>query len=240
MAINFAQGNSSYLLGYVPKWTFSVVPGVFHEFTTEDLPDGKLPTQPRLGLLHREYPSDTASAAVPNGATTNGATNGANSTSNGLSSGTASEHETDYTQDWPRFAEHVRTLNREAPEGVAYKVLYLTRHGVGYHNQKSVEVGVEAWDVSHCHSPSSDSRPTDSHRTTGPSSTATASTTGSTPTSPPKASPKPAPSPSSTPPSSPATARPSPPPSTPAHSRAAFRPPTSPTGPSCPSPSAPS
>lgn len=158
MASKFPQGNSSYLLGYVPKWTFSVVPGVFREFKTEDLPDGKLPTQPRLGLLHREYPSDAAAASAPatngtatNGAATNGAaTNGVNGTSNGLTNGTSSEHETDYTKDWPRFAEHVRTLNREAPEGVVYKVLYLTRHGIGYHNLKSVEVGVEAWDVSHC------------------------------------------------------------------------------------------
>jgi hypothetical protein len=48
---------------------------------------------------------------------------------------------------WIRFASHVRALNRDAPANVSYKVLYLTRHGFGYHNQKQAEVGTEAWDV---------------------------------------------------------------------------------------------
>lgn len=114
---------SGYLIDYAAKWTFSAVPGIFREFTPEDMPDGKLPTQPRLALLHQDYPPSSSSIVAP-------------STSEG------------YTQDWPRFAQHVRSLNKQAPDGVRYKVLYLTRHGVGYHNKKSTEVGVEAWDVS--------------------------------------------------------------------------------------------
>lgn len=131
----------AYLAGYTAKWQFSVVPGVFRDFTDEDRPDGKLPTQPRLALVHQDYPPAAGGAA----AATNGVTNGVANGTNGVS-------ETDYTQDWPRFAEYVRSLNKQAPEGVRYKVLYMTRHGVGYHNQKSVEVGVEAWDVRFTHS----------------------------------------------------------------------------------------
>ncbi|KAK2594522.1 hypothetical protein QQS21_007741 [Conoideocrella luteorostrata] len=54
----------------------------------------------------------------------------------------SSEHKT----DWQRFAGHVRALNRDASPSVSYKILYLTRHGFGYHNQKHAEVGTEAWD----------------------------------------------------------------------------------------------
>ena len=51
-------------------------------------------------------------------------------------------------KDWVRFANHVTSLNQTAPANVSYKVLYLTRHGFGYHNQKHAEVGTETWDVS--------------------------------------------------------------------------------------------
>ena len=54
----------------------------------------------------------------------------------------------DAVTDWQRFAAHVRALNRAAPARVSYKVLYLTRHGYGYHNKKHAEVGHEAWEVS--------------------------------------------------------------------------------------------
>ncbi|QSZ31660.1 hypothetical protein DSL72_001227 [Monilinia vaccinii-corymbosi] len=47
---------------------------------------------------------------------------------------------------WERFENHVIKLNNQAPENVQYKVLYLGRHGEGYHNIKETEVGKEAWD----------------------------------------------------------------------------------------------
>ena len=50
-------------------------------------------------------------------------------------------------RDWPRFSAYVASLNHDAPRGVSYKVLYLTRHGMGFHNQKHAEVGTEAWEV---------------------------------------------------------------------------------------------
>ena len=54
----------------------------------------------------------------------------------------------DDLRDWTRFRRYVSHLNEQAPENVSYKVLYLTRHGVGFHNQKHHEVGTEEWNVS--------------------------------------------------------------------------------------------
>ncbi|KAJ8059871.1 hypothetical protein OCU04_011500 [Sclerotinia nivalis] len=47
---------------------------------------------------------------------------------------------------WERFEYHVVKLNNQTPANVKYKVLYLGRHGEGYHNIKETEVGKEAWD----------------------------------------------------------------------------------------------
>ncbi|KAL2111581.1 hypothetical protein VUR80DRAFT_9791 [Thermomyces stellatus] len=47
---------------------------------------------------------------------------------------------------WARFAKYVRWLNERAEEGVCYKVLYLTRHGKGWHNVVHERVGNEEWD----------------------------------------------------------------------------------------------
>ncbi|TDZ32549.1 putative phosphoglycerate mutase [Colletotrichum spinosum] len=47
---------------------------------------------------------------------------------------------------WERFAAHVRRLNADSPEGTEYKVLYLTRHGLGYHNVQAAKVGKAEWD----------------------------------------------------------------------------------------------
>lgn len=49
---------------------------------------------------------------------------------------------------WKRFIQYVKSLNDGAPENVQYKVLYLTRHGLGFHNIKHAEVGDEEWNVS--------------------------------------------------------------------------------------------
>lgn len=51
---------------------------------------------------------------------------------------------------WERLADHVRRLNAESPEEVSYKVVYLTRHGIGFHNVQHKKVGTEAWDVRTC------------------------------------------------------------------------------------------
>ncbi|KAJ9156534.1 Phosphoglycerate mutase-like protein [Pleurostoma richardsiae] len=46
---------------------------------------------------------------------------------------------------WQRFARYVDTLNEEADDDVAYKVLFLARHGEGYHNAAETFYGTPAW-----------------------------------------------------------------------------------------------
>ncbi|KAF7521195.1 hypothetical protein G7054_g12516 [Neopestalotiopsis clavispora] len=74
-------------------------------------------TQKDLGLLPRSYLKDTASS------------------------------ESDGTKaSWPAFAEHVKDLNKNAPDGVTYKVVFVTRHGQGYHNVQEAKVGTKEWE----------------------------------------------------------------------------------------------
>lgn len=51
---------------------------------------------------------------------------------------------------WQRFEHYVKTLNGNAEEGTEYKVLYLGRHGQGYHNVAESRYGTKLWDVSTC------------------------------------------------------------------------------------------
>ncbi|RFU35071.1 hypothetical protein B7463_g1270, partial [Scytalidium lignicola] len=46
---------------------------------------------------------------------------------------------------WERFAFYVEHLNTQNPGSTIYKVLYLTRHGLGYHNAFETKVGKTAW-----------------------------------------------------------------------------------------------
>jgi hypothetical protein len=48
---------------------------------------------------------------------------------------------------WERFANYVQYLNKMAKTGECYKVLYLARHGEGYHNVEEAVVGTPMWDV---------------------------------------------------------------------------------------------
>ncbi|KAK8107280.1 histidine phosphatase superfamily [Apiospora kogelbergensis] len=47
---------------------------------------------------------------------------------------------------WQCFANHVERLNRNAKEGELYKVLYVGRHGQGFHNVMEAKVGTPAWE----------------------------------------------------------------------------------------------
>lgn len=49
---------------------------------------------------------------------------------------------------WSRLAAYLARLNAGAQNGEKYKLLYLTRHGVGDHNAMIRKVGQSAWDVS--------------------------------------------------------------------------------------------
>jgi hypothetical protein len=49
---------------------------------------------------------------------------------------------------WERFTNHIIHLNNGSDERTSYKVLFLARHGEGYHNLAEAFYGTEAWDVS--------------------------------------------------------------------------------------------
>lgn len=55
-----------------------------------------------------------------------------------------STHGSRLTQ-WQLFKRQVSKLNHHAPRGVEYKVLYLGRHGNGYHNAAETYYGTPAW-----------------------------------------------------------------------------------------------
>ncbi|KAL8966097.1 MAG: hypothetical protein Q9197_006182 [Variospora fuerteventurae] len=46
---------------------------------------------------------------------------------------------------WQRFANQVFRLNRDTPHGTQYRLLYLGRHGEGYHNAAESYHGTPAW-----------------------------------------------------------------------------------------------
>ncbi|KAL9025249.1 MAG: hypothetical protein Q9196_005894 [Gyalolechia fulgens] len=46
---------------------------------------------------------------------------------------------------WQRFAHQVFRLNHNAPRGTQYKLLYMGRHGEGYHNAAESFYGTPAW-----------------------------------------------------------------------------------------------
>ena len=49
---------------------------------------------------------------------------------------------------WERFANYVKSLNDRSDADTQYKVLYLARHGEGYHNTAQAYYGSECWNVS--------------------------------------------------------------------------------------------
>ncbi|KAF2260925.1 phosphoglycerate mutase-like protein [Lojkania enalia] len=49
-------------------------------------------------------------------------------------------------EQWRRFEAHARRLNEKSENGVQYKVLFLGRHGQGWHNVAEEKYGTHAWD----------------------------------------------------------------------------------------------
>jgi hypothetical protein len=48
---------------------------------------------------------------------------------------------------WKRFERYVNSIVENAKEGESYKVLFLGRHGQGWHNVAESKYGTKAWDV---------------------------------------------------------------------------------------------
>jgi len=51
-------------------------------------------------------------------------------------------------RQWQSFEKYVRDLDEKTEKGVSYKVLFLGRHGQGWHNVAETKYGTRAWDVS--------------------------------------------------------------------------------------------
>lgn len=49
---------------------------------------------------------------------------------------------------WERFEYQINKLNEESGPDTSYRLLFLGRHGEGYHNVAERRYGREAWDVS--------------------------------------------------------------------------------------------
>lgn len=46
---------------------------------------------------------------------------------------------------WQTLAKRIEELNLEAPVGVSYKVVFLARHGIGWHNVAETKYGTDDW-----------------------------------------------------------------------------------------------
>ena len=47
---------------------------------------------------------------------------------------------------WQRFYHHLASLNADAPHDTSYRLLFLSRHGQGFHNVAETYYSTEAWD----------------------------------------------------------------------------------------------
>ncbi|GAB1199508.1 hypothetical protein APSETT444_008858 [Aspergillus pseudonomiae] len=102
----------------VSHYKFKLMPEFFvnyHEIARQS-PDSKVTTQPSLGLIDQPY-----------------------------SAPSNTQPDAEPKKPWERFTAHINQLNAESPDSVTYKIIYLTRHGLGIHNVFEAKVGREAW-----------------------------------------------------------------------------------------------
>ncbi|PWY96516.1 phosphoglycerate mutase family protein [Aspergillus sclerotioniger CBS 115572] len=98
-------------------WRFSTVPGFFYQSEPSTNASTFDYASSNFGLIPRSYPTDTTTTP-----------------------------ETKTKSPWERFAHHIRSLNDTSDENTCYKVLFLGRHGEGYHNVAEREYGTVEWD----------------------------------------------------------------------------------------------
>lgn len=96
---------------------YRAVAGYFLHDEEETGPEHRATTQPGLGLINRTYETDAV--FDPNGNKT----------------------------QWERFVYFVEHQNQLGQGKVQYKIVFLIRHGQGYHNVKEAQVGRHAWDT---------------------------------------------------------------------------------------------
>jgi hypothetical protein len=102
---------------------FQALPGFFVDFAEEARHSAsfRATTLPRLGLIERSYETDGIIETV----------------------GSVGNDK----KPWERFRDYVDHLNNQNTASTTYKVLYITRHGLGYHNIFESKVGRDAWNV---------------------------------------------------------------------------------------------
>ena len=54
--------------------------------------------------------------------------------------------EDEQDSQWKRFEKYVRKIEQEKGKGESFKVLFLGRHGQGWHNVAETKYGTKAWD----------------------------------------------------------------------------------------------
>ena len=101
----------------VCRYKFQAVPDIF----TNHEAGVYTTTLPGLGLIEQEFASNSAQAT--------------------------GEEDLRNKKPWERLNSHIEQLDSESPETTSYKVLFIVRHGFGYHNEYMAKVGHEAWNV---------------------------------------------------------------------------------------------
>ncbi|KAI1653355.1 phosphoglycerate mutase-like protein [Daldinia decipiens] len=96
--------------------SFQVVPGFFRHCEEPTGPQFRAITLPNMGLIDRAYETDAAFG--PEGKKT----------------------------QWERFVRFLEHKNKQGQGRVQYKLVFLIRHGQGYHNLKETEVGRHEWE----------------------------------------------------------------------------------------------
>ncbi|KAL7622396.1 putative phosphoglycerate mutase pmu1 [Parahypoxylon ruwenzoriense] len=94
---------------------YTTISGFFQQDDPATDPKSFDYTESNYGLIERPYPTDNK--FDPNGKKT----------------------------QWERFAYYVNTLNRDCDKNTQYKVLFMARHGEGYHNAAESYYGTPAW-----------------------------------------------------------------------------------------------
>ncbi|KAF2010766.1 phosphoglycerate mutase-like protein [Aaosphaeria arxii CBS 175.79] len=117
-----ASASTSAPVGHgVPKshhFKFTVLKGYFQQSEDETNDKEFDFRKSNFGLINRSYPSDES----------------------------GDTEESSAKQQWRRFEKYVRKLNDESAENEYIKVLFLGRHGQGWHNVAETKYGTAAWD----------------------------------------------------------------------------------------------
>ncbi|PWY90918.1 phosphoglycerate mutase-like protein [Aspergillus heteromorphus CBS 117.55] len=112
-------------------WQFSIVPGLFQQSDPSTDASTFDYASSNFGLIPRAYPTDSDS----------------HSDSGLPTSSTATTTTTATSSNWERFAHHIHSLNATSDPDTCYKVLFLGRHGEGYHNVAERKYGTKLWDA---------------------------------------------------------------------------------------------